>query len=355
MDAAAPVVDRVSDMLLASMDACVIVLGDRLGCWSAIAEAGEAGVDAGGLASACDFHERYAHEWLEAMGSAGLLNVAVTEGGTHRFSLAPGVREVLVDPESPSYLTPFLRQAVSAAAALRALERAYRGGHGVGWSEHDADMRDAQGDANRLQLRDFTGAWVREHLPRAAARLDAGGRAADVGCGYGWASIGLARSFPAAAVDAFDVDAPSIEMTTRNVTDHGLADRVSAHLSGIDAATPGTYDLAILAEMLHDVPDPIGVLSATRRALAPGGVALVADMKVADEYAVPGDPLERIMYGYSLLVCLPDSMASQPTAATGTVMRPRTLQAYATAAGMRTVELDIEHDGWRFWALTAEE
>ena len=124
------------------------------------------------------------------------------------------------------------------------------------------------------------------------------------------------------------------------------------HAEPVPAAEPDSYALIVLAEMLHDVPGPVELLAACRRALAPDGVVLVADMRVAEEYAAPSAGVERMMYGFSLLVCLADAMMARPSAATGAVMRPATLRAYAEAAGFSDIrELPVEHDDWRFWAL----
>ena len=184
------------------------------------------------------------------------------------------------------------------------------------------------------------------------AALDDGGRVADVGCGAGWAAIGLAEAFPTVTVQAFDLDEPTVSRARAYVREAGLGDRVEVVLAPL-AAGAGRYDLIVLAEMLHDVPDPVGVLTAARESLLPGGVVFVADMKVGERYAAPGAEMERLMYGFSLLICLPDAMSHQPSAATGTVFRPEILRGYAAEAGFRSVrELDIPHDGWRFWTLS---
>lgn len=345
--------DRLFGTLVGTLEAAAIALGARLRCRDAVADAGVDGISATSLATACGIHPRYAREWLESMGASGLLTV--TRDGEvpadRCYVLADGVRDVLLDPDSGAYLTPLLRQAAAALVSLPAIEEAYRSGGGVPWDAHDPDVRAAEGDANHVPLRRHLPGWVRGWLPEAAKRLDRGGRVADIGCGHGWAAVGLAEAFPAAHVDAFDVDAETVAAARRHVESAGVADRVHVHHGGIEAAAPGRYDLMVLAEMLHDVPAPVGLLAAARASLADDGVMLVADMKVAEQYAAPAEPLDRLMYGFSLLICLPDAMTARPTAATGTVMRPATLRRYAAEAGLSATELDIADDFWRFWAL----
>jgi SAM-dependent methyltransferase len=157
-------------------------------------------------------------------------------------------------------------------------------------------------------------------------------------------------------VDGFDLDAPSIEMARANAAAQGVAGRAAFHVrDAADAALQGQYDLALICEALHDLPDPVGALRAMRQLVVPGGTVLVVDERVGEEFVAPADDLERLMYGFSVLCCLPNGRAVPPTsvsAATGTVLRPRTLRAYAAQAGFGRVEvLPIEHDLFRLYRL----
>jgi len=125
----------------------------------------------------------------------------------------------------------------------------------------------------------------------------------------------------------------------------------TADASSLPAAA---YDMAFAFECVHDMPRPGAVLGAVRRSLRPGGVLVVMDEAVAPEFAADGDEVERLMYGFSLLVCLPDGMSSQPSVGTGTVMRPSRLREYAQEAGFSGMDiLPIEDFGfWRFYLLS---
>jgi len=122
-----------------------------------------------------------------------------------------------------------------------------------------------------------------------------------------------------------------------------------------DAADPGLagrYDLVTIFEAVHDLSKPVEVLAAIRSLLADGGTALVMDERVAERFEAPGDDVERLMYGFSVLHCLPVGMADQPSAGTGTCLRPDLLRDYAVAAGFSGMEvLPIENDFWRFYRL----
>jgi SAM-dependent methyltransferase len=154
-------------------------------------------------------------------------------------------------------------------------------------------------------------------------------------------------------VDGLDLDEPSIASARENASKAGIGDRLS--FESRDAATAGqagTYDLVTAFETIHDMSDPVRVLSAMRALVAAGGAVLVADEKVAEAFTAPGDEVERFMYGWSVLHCLPVGRVDPPALGTGTVMRPDILRGYARLAGFSGVEiLPIEHDFWRFYRL----
>jgi ubiquinone/menaquinone biosynthesis C-methylase UbiE len=179
-------------------------------------------------------------------------------------------------------------------------------------------------------------------------------RIADVACGGGWSSIAFARAYPNVRVDGFDLDEASIELARANAAEAGLPDdRVAFHVR--DAGDPelaGRYDLVTIFEALHDMSNPVEALRTARGLAADDGAVLVVDERVADTFTAPGDDVERFMYGWSILLCLPTGMASQPSAATGTVMRADTMRRYAAEAGFSRVEvLPVEHDFFRLYRL----
>ena len=154
-------------------------------------------------------------------------------------------------------------------------------------------------------------------------------------------------------VDGYDLDAASVELANKNLAGSDVADRVTIQLR--DAGDPelaGSYQLVTVFEAVHDMSQPVEVLRVLRRLAADDGAVVVMDERVADAFTAPGDEIERLMYTYSVLCCLPVGLADSPSVGTGTVMRTETLRRYATEAGFADVEvLPIEHDFFRFYRL----
>ncbi|MGP3932307.1 class I SAM-dependent methyltransferase [Nonomuraea sp. KM88] len=339
--------DRLLGSALGTIDLLSMHIGDRMGWYRALAAHGPA--DAAELVARSRGHERYAREWLEQQAATGILEAA--EDG--RFALPGGAAEVLTDESSLAYLAPLARMLAGASVQLPALLDAYRDGGGVPWAAFGADMRESQADMNRP--------WFEHALPDALAgvpELDAvlrrpGARVADVGCGGGWSAIALARAYPGATVEGVDIDGPSVELATRNAAGAGLGDWVTFRRGDAALLHESRYDAVFAFECVHDMPRPVETLAAARRATSPDGAVVIMDEAVGDSFTAPADDVERLMYGFSLLICLPDAMNEQPSAATGTVLRPGTLRRYAREAGFSDVEiLPIKDFGfWRFYRL----
>ena len=345
-------VERLFEAVLGMNDLYMVYIGDRLGFYRTIADTGK--VTSAELAATTGTHERYVREWLEQQAVTGILEVEGKED--RRYRIPDGHEEVLTERDSLDYLAPFARMMVGMVRPLPAVMEAFRSGGGVPYAEYDADFCEGQAEMNRVQFINLLGSEWLPAVPDVHARLleDPPARVADVACGTGWSSIALASAYPKVRVDGFDLDEYSIELAHKNLDGSGLEGRVSFEVR--DAADPtlaGGYDLVTVFEAIHDMARPVEVLRTIRGLLAEGGTVMIADERVADEFAAPGDEVERLMYGWSVLHCLPVGMAEQPSAATGTAMRPETLRRYAVEAGFHGVEiLPIENDFWRFYRLT---
>jgi SAM-dependent methyltransferase len=344
-------VERLFGSILGALDLQAVYLGDHLGYYRALAADPLTSTE---LATRTGTAERYAREWLEQQAVTGILvtDDRVVDALARRYELPASHVGPLTDALDPSHFAPFVQFVVGCLKQTELMANAFRTGGGVSWTEHGPDAREGQAAANRPL---FLGPLGREYLPAIPdvdAALRAGGRAADVGCGLGWSSIGIALAYPDATVDGYDVDLPSIEAARRNAREAGVDDRVRFHTADAAAVEAGAYDAVFAFECIHDLPDPVGVLAAMRKLAGGSGAVVVMDERVAETFTAPGDDVERLMYGYSLLCCLADGMAHGSSVATGTVMRPSTLRRYAVEAGFADVEiLDIENGFFRFYRL----
>jgi ubiquinone/menaquinone biosynthesis C-methylase UbiE len=348
-DTADALAERLFSSALGAFDLAGVYLGDRLGWYRDLHEHGPATPDE--LASRTGTDARYAREWLEQQAVGGILAV----DAEHRYSLPDGHSAVLVDPTSLSLMAPLSRMVVAAFGQLPAVADAYRRGDGVAWHAYGADMREGQAAFNRPAFTHLLGGEWLPGIPDVHARLGAQppARVVDIGCGEGWSTIAVARAYPNAAIVGLDLDSPSIEAARVHAAEAGVGDAVT-FIEGDAASLEGAFDVALIIEAVHDMSNPVPVLAAAKDALVPGGSLIVVDERVAEEFAAPGDDVERFMYGWSITTCLPDGRSRQASVATGTVMRPKTLRTYADAAGFASVEvLPIENDFFRFYRLRA--
>lgn len=347
-DRAAALSDRLLGQTLQIMEAAAVWLGHDLGWYGALRDGGPATPEQ--LAARTGTAVRYAREWLEQQAVAGILD---RDGDG--YALPAAHAEVLLDPDSPLCTEPLARSVLVAARQLPAIAAAARSGGGVAWSAYGPELSAAQGDGNRPALKHaLAQEWVPQ-LPALADRLERGARVADVGCGEGWAGIGLALHHPRVTVTGFDVDDVALAAARRNAGEAGVADRVTFHRADAGAGLAGgPYDVALAIECVHDMPQPVEVLRAVHAATTPDALTYVVDMAADEHLDTPGDETQRLLYGFSLLICLPDSLSHPASAGTGTVMRPATLDAYARTAGFTAaVPQPVTGTGfWRFYQLT---
>jgi 2-polyprenyl-3-methyl-5-hydroxy-6-metoxy-1,4-benzoquinol methylase len=337
---------------LGMVDVLSVYLGDRLGYYRALAEGPATSAE---IARRTGTNERYTREWLEQQAVSGILEVTDGDAASRVFALPAGHADALLNRDSLNYMTPTARMLTAAAGAFPQLLDAFRSGAGVSWAAYGADMLEGQGEVNRPAFLHLLPTEWLPAIPDVHARLqsDPPARVADIACGAGWSSIAIAKAYPNVQVDGLDLDETSIGIANENLRDTGIEDRVSFQVrDGADPALAGAYDFVTVFESVHDMSRPVDVLRAMRSLVKPDGAVLVVDERVAEEFTAPGDEVERLMYGWSVFLCLPAGMADTPSAATGTVMRPATLRRYAQEAGFRDVEvLPIEHIFFRFYRL----
>jgi 2-polyprenyl-3-methyl-5-hydroxy-6-metoxy-1,4-benzoquinol methylase len=346
--------ERTFGALLGALDLYLIDLGRRLGLYDSLADAPATSPQ---LAERTGCAERYVREWLEQQATSGILEVddptADPQGRVYR--LPNGHRSGLLDPDSPFFVGALAQCATVLARPVPWLVDAFRSGQGIPLSAYGETFVQVQDGFTRpLYTHLLIDEWLAA-LPEVDARLRAQppARVADLACGTGRAAISLARAYPQVTVDGFDNDPTSVEAATHNAAEAGVADRVRFAVHDLAGGSlPGRYDLVTVFEAVHDLARPVEALAAARDLLADDGRVIVADERTGDSFAEPG-PLDGFLYAVSVLACLPQSLAEQPSAAIGTVIRPSTLATLARDAGYRSVTtLPIEHDSWRFYELT---
>jgi 2-polyprenyl-3-methyl-5-hydroxy-6-metoxy-1,4-benzoquinol methylase len=347
--------DRLFSDALGAFNIFAVHIGDRLGFYRELAK--NSSLTSATLAERTGTQERYVREWLEQQAAACVLDVQeIPQGnGERHYSLSPGRAEVLTDRDSLNYMAPLAQLIAGAVSPLDALLEAYRKGDGVPYNQYGVNLREGQASMNRpMFLHQLGNEWL-PAVPDVHARLlaDPPARVADIGCGAGWSCIGIAQSYPKARVDGYDLDEASVELANLNIRAAGLKNRVHVLLrDASDLELQGIYDLVVAFECLHDMSDPVRVLRMMRLLANERGSVIVMDERSLAEFRPCADALEQYLYGFSILHCLPAGMSEQPSAGTGTVLRPKTLERYAHEAGFSQVEiLPIDHFFFRFYRL----
>ena len=347
-DAAGELAERVFGSALATLDLACMHIGHRLGLYTALDNAEP--LTAAQVADRAGTDERYTREWLEQQAASGIIDCPDPEAEPRTFALRDGYDIALLDPRSLAYVGGFVRATIGALSALPELLEAIPTGAGVPYASYGEDMREGIAEANLPMYTHLLPEWFRA-VPDVHERLmQPNAHIADIACGTGHSSRAIARAYPLAHVDGFDDDPSSIARARAY-----RADRVRFFVQ--DAADPvldGSYDLVTIFQAVHDMSHPVQALRTARGLLAPGGTVIVADERVPEAFSAPSeDPHERLAYGFSMLHCLPVGRVGHDAAATGTVMRPHTLEAYALEAGFAAVEiLPISNDRWRFYRLS---
>lgn len=340
---------------LASAELMTAYLGLRLGLYADLAAHGPG--TAPGLAARAGIAPRYAREWLEQQAACGVLTVedCAAPADERVYTLPAGHAEALTDPDSPFSIAPLVLLPIGGmASVLPQLLEAYRSGAGLPYASYGDALRGGQAGLNKTVFQHHLPGWLAGSLPDLHRTLSTvGTRVADVACGSGWSSITLATTYPGIAVDGLDLDEESIVDAKRNAVAAGVADRVTfAARDAAAADLAGRYDLACVFDALHDMARPVEVLSACRALLVAGGSVLLMEPNVGERFTAPASDVERFQYAISVLHCLPVGMSDRPTAATGTVMRPDTVRAYAAAAGFTDVQvIPVRHTFHRLYRL----
>jgi Methyltransferase domain/Rv2258c-like winged HTH domain len=291
---------------LAGVSASLLaIIGDRLGLFRALDEGGPA--TSAELAERAGVAERYAREWLYGLHAAGYLEL---DRERRRFSLPAEHAEVLAREGAPFFLAGCEQLVVGGGlAVLDRLTEAFRAGGGVPQTAYPHDMTEG--------IRRNSASWFEHQLRQQwipavdglRAKLEAGVRYADVGCGAGYAVIKLARQFPSSTFVGYDAFEGAVDQARRAAQQAELSDRVRFELLDAANGIPERYDLISTFDVIHDAIDPVGVLRAIKRGLEPNGTYLMLEWRSADDSAENVGPFCTLLYGISLMYCMTTSLA----------------------------------------------
>ena len=308
-----------------------VVIGHRLGLYRALA-CGPATAEQ--LAERTGTTPRYIAEWLRGQAAGGYIT---WDAAQDRYSLTEEQAFVLANPDGGVYAPGAF---VLALGALRAEERiagAFRSGAGLGWHEHDESVFTGCEQFFRPgYIANLVPAWI-PALDGVDGKLRAGAVVADIGCGLGASTILLAQHYPNSRIAASDYHDRSVELARKRATDAGIADRVTFEVAGAGAFSGSGYDLAATFDCLHDMGDPLGAARHIRRALKPDGTWLVVEPYAADEPAGNMNPVGRVYYNFSTLLCVPNAMSQPGGYALGAQAGEAAIRRLVTRGGLHQV------------------
>ena len=321
----------------AAVSGALVHLGDALGLYKAMAEAGP--VDSVELARRTGTHERYVREWLAAQAAAGYVQYDSEED---RYWLDAAQTAVLADEGSLYFGAGGFDSVAAAWRDEPKVREAFRTGAGVGWHEHSACMfRGTERFFRPAYRRHLLSEWI-PSLEGVQEKLERGARVADVGCGHGASTILLAQAFPESRFFGFDAHGPSIERARQLADEAGVGDRVVFE-EAVAKDFPGDdYDLIAFFDCLHDMGDPTGAARHVRETLAPDGTWMVVEPFAHDAVADNLNPVGRLYYSFSTLICTPASRAQEVGACLGAQAGERRLRAVLDAGGFDRVRRAAE-------------
>ncbi len=310
-----------------ALTASLVVIGDRLGLYRAMADG--CPTTPAELAKRTATTERSVREWLAAQAAAGYVEY---DAATGRYTLPPEHALALADENSPAFVAGAFQAMTAAMRAEPKVSEAFRSGRGLGWHEHDPELFHGVERFFRPGYNaNLVGEWI-PALDGVQARLERGARVADIGCGHGASTIILAKAFPRSSFVGFDYHGPSIESAQRRAAESGVADRVRFEVASAKNY-PGSYDLVATFDCLHDMGDPAGAAAHVKQSMTPDGTWMLVEPYAGDRVEDNLNPVGRIFYSVSTLVCTQASLAQEVGTALGAQAGEARLREVATRAG----------------------
>jgi SAM-dependent methyltransferase len=303
---------RAVDEVGAALNAALVVMGDKLGLYRALAGAGA--LSPADLAQRTGTAERYVREWLNAQAAGGYVEY---DPDVCRYTLPPEQAVALTDADSPAYLPGFFQIALGSVLDSPRIVDAARSGEGVGWHEHVHDVHEGCERFFRPGYHaNLVSAWL-PALDGVVERLERGALVADVGCGHGSSTILMAQAFPNSTFVGSDYHEGSIETARRRALEAGVADRVSFQVAPAAGYSGAEYDLVTMFDCLHDMGDPVGAARHVHGTLRPDGTWMIVEPRAGDRVEENLNPVGRAYYAFSTLLCTPASLSQEVGLALG--------------------------------------
>jgi 2-polyprenyl-3-methyl-5-hydroxy-6-metoxy-1,4-benzoquinol methylase len=312
----------------AAASALLTFTGDKLGLYRAMAGAGPLTSDQ--LAEKTGTAERYIREWLRNQAAGGYV---AYDAAADTYTLPPEQAAALADENSPAFIAGAFSIIMAVARAQPKIAEAFKTDKGVGWHEHDPVLFEA---TERFFRPLYNGTLVSSWIPALEsvdAKLRAGAKAADVGCGHGSSTVILAKAYPKSTFHGFDYHRPSIEIARRRAAEAGVADRAIFEVASAKEFPGKEFDLIAYFDCLHDMGDPVGAAAHTLKALKADGTMMLVEPYAEDGVVGNLNPRGRMMYGVSTMVCTPASKAQEVGLGLGAQAGEQRLREVVTQAG----------------------
>ncbi len=313
----------------ATMHSGSVVIGEELGLYKAMGNANER-ITSVELADRTSTNERYVREWLNAQAASGYVEY---DAAADSYYLTDEQAFVLTDENSAAYLPGAFILANAALRAVPKMIERFRTGDGLGWHEHHHDLfRGTELFFRPGYASNLVSSWI-PSLTGIDEKLNAGGRVADVGCGHGASTILMAEAYPNSTFIGFDYHDKSIEAARAKAGTAGVSDRVSFEVASAKDFPGGDYDLVTFFDCLHDMGDPVGAAKHVRQALGEGGSWLIVEPFANDKAEDNHNPVGRVFYSASTLICTPASRSQEVGLALGAQAGEKRLKAVANEGG----------------------
>ena len=319
---------RAVDEVGATLNSALVVMGDKLGLYKALAGAGP--LTPVELARRTGVAERYVREWLNGQAAGGYVEY---DGATGTYTLPPEQAVALADESSPAFLPGFFQVALGSVIDSPRVTEAARNGDGVGWHEHNHDVFEG---IERFFRPGYNANVVPSWLPAldgVIEKLERGASVADMGCGHGSSTILMAQAFPNSTFFGSDIHEGSIETARKRAEEAGVADRVTFEASPASSYSGRDYDLVTTFDALHDMGDPVGAARHVRETLADDGTWMIVEPMAGDRIEDNLNPVGRAYYGFSTFLCTPGSLSQEVGLALGAQAGPARIKDVVSAGG----------------------